>query len=212
MTCGIALVFAERVADLIAVCILSLGGLYLVGGGPWTLSFAIAALIAGTALASSHWFHRLALRTVEKQEWARKHHASARVISDTVRASLSWRTLLWSVPSSVLAWGLEGVGFAMCVRALGFSTLSVTASVSIYAISTIAGALTFLPGGIGLTEASMAGILIATGMSGPDASSATLITRAATLWWGVALGWLVLASRPSVLRAALLDSDASSVD
>jgi len=210
MARGIALVFAERVADLIGVCILALGGLSLVGGNRWTLAGAILALGVGTAVASSSWFHGLALRVVKRQRWAKKHHASAEVISETIRQTLTWRTLIWSVPASVLAWGLEGVGFALCISALGFTQLGALTAVSIYAISTVAGALTFLPGGIGVTEASMAGILIAAGMQPADASAATVITRIATMWWGVGLGWLMLALRPSVLRSVLALDDADS--
>ena len=203
MSRGLALVFAERVADLIAVCILALGGLSALGGGMWTLVAALGAIVAGTAVASSHWFHRLALGVLAKQAWARKHHSSATAISETIRWALSWRALLWSVPISVAAWGLEGAGFALCLRELGFVGLDVPASVSVYAIATIVGAFTFLPGGIGLTEASMAGILIAAGMTASGASAATLLTRVLTLWWAVLLGWLMLASRPALFRRLL---------
>ncbi len=211
MTNGLALVFAERVADLIGVCILSLGALSVIGGGAWALPVALLAVLAGAAIAGSEWFHTLALRVVAKQDWAKKHHASATALSETIRLALSWRALLWSVPASVIAWGLEGVGFALCLSALGFDKLSVLAAVSIYAISTIVGALTFLPGGIGLTEASMAGLLVAVGMNGADASAATLITRIATLWFGVAVGWIALASRPRMFRALLATGDAGTL-
>lgn len=214
MTSGVALVFSERVADLIGVCILAIGGLTLIGGNRWTLLGGIAAVIVGSAVASSGWFHRIALRTVKKQRWAQNHHASADALSATIRLTLTWRTLLWSVPASVLAWGLEGVGFALCLSSLGFAGLNLAASVSVYAISTLAGALSFLPGGIGLTEVSMAGILIAAGMQPADASAATVITRVATLWWGVGIGWLMLALRPAVLREvlALRGADDGDVD
>jgi len=203
MARGLALVFAERVSDLIGVGILALGGLSIVGGNRWFLVAGLLAIAVGTVVVSSQWFHTLALKTISKQQWARNHHASAEVISQTIRVSLTWRTLLWSAPASVVAWGLEGIGFALCLSALGFHGLDVPSAVSVYAISTIAGALTMLPGGIGLTEASMTGILVAAGMSPASASAATIITRLATLWWGVGVGWLALATRPKVLRAVL---------
>jgi len=203
MTRGVALVFSERLADLIAVCILSLGGLSAIGGNVWVLVAALATLVAATAVASSQWFHTLALGVIARQEWSKKHHGSATAISATIRDSLTWRTMLWSVPASVVAWGLEGVGFGLCLGALGFDTLGVLAAVSVYAVSTIVGAFTFLPGGIGLTEASMAGILIAGGMDASGASAATLITRVATLWWGVGIGWLAISTRPALFRRLL---------
>lgn len=213
MTRGVTLVFAERVADLIGVCILSVGGLSAIDGNRWTLVTAMLAIVIGTMIASSRWFQSLAMRIVKRQTWAREHYCSAETISDTIRLAMSWRTLAWSVPVSLLAWGLEGLGFALCLSVLGFDGVSTLTAVSIYAISTLAGALTFLPGGIGLTEASMAGILIAAGMPPGDASAATVIARVTTMWWGVAIGWLVMASRPAVLRWAVrlsaVDDDAA---
>jgi len=203
MSSGIPLVFAERVADLIAVSLLALGGLSALGGATSVLAAGVAVVVAGTTLAGSAWFHGLALRVVRRQEWARRHEGSARAISDTLGRALHWRVLVWSVATSVVAWGLEGIGFSLCLHALGFDTLGVLAEISIYGVATIAGAFSFLPGGIGLTEASMAGILMAAGVAAAGASAATLVTRVATLWWSVALGWVALGSRPKVLRRVL---------
>ncbi|MDZ4166606.1 MAG: lysylphosphatidylglycerol synthase domain-containing protein, partial [Coriobacteriia bacterium] len=88
-------------------------------------------------------------------------------------------------------------------HALGFDALGILAEVSVYGVATIAGAFSFLPGGIGLTEASMAGILVAAGMGAAAASAATLVVRVATLWWSVGVGWIALGSRPTVLRRVL---------
>lgn len=213
MSRGLALVFAERVADLIAVCILALGGLSALGGGVWTLAAALGAIALGTAVASSQWFHGIALGVLAKQRWAERYHASAATISETIRIALSWRVLVWSVPTSIVAWGLEGVGFMLCIRELGFGGLDVFAAVSVYAVATIVGAFTFLPGGIGITEASLAGILVSVGMTASGASAATLLTRVVTLWWAVLLGWLVLASRPGPFRRLLgASEDADGAD
>jgi uncharacterized protein (TIRG00374 family) len=197
---GVALVFCERVADLLAVCILSLGGLSLVDAGWWAVVLVFGTLGVGVYVAGSSWFHRAALGLIGRQAWARRHHEAAAAMSATVQRALAWRPLALSTLASVVAWGFEGVGFYLCVRTLGFSGLDVFAGVSVYAVPTIVGAFTFLPGGIGGTEASMAGILIAVGMPGADAAAATVLTRVATLWWAVLLGWAVLVTRPTVFR------------
>ena len=212
MARGLALVFSERLADLIAVCILSMGGLSVIGGNMWVLVVALGAIVVGTGIVSSSWFHALALTLLAGQSWAKKYHASASAISETIKAALTWRTMAWSVSASVIAWGLEGVGFGLCLRGLGFGRLGILAAVSVYAVSTIVGALTFLPGGIGLTEASMVGILIAAGMAVSDASAATLIIRVATLWWGVSVGWLAIATRPSLFRELVSQTERDEVE
>jgi uncharacterized membrane protein YbhN (UPF0104 family) len=60
-----------------------------------------------------------------------------------------------------------------------------------------------LPGGLGVAEGSLTGLLVALGTSLPDAAAATLVIRAATLWFAVALGagTLALAFRGSPAMA-----------
>ena len=200
MASGVAVVFCERLADLIAVIALSAGAVSVLGSSLPALVVIALAVLGGTALLNSKRFHAIVLRAAERQPWLRTHHGSATVVSDTVQTMLSPKPLVVSALLSCFAWGLEGIAFGLCIRGLGFSGLTMGAAVAIYATSTILGALTFLPGGIGLTEASMAGLLIAAGMSGSDASAATLLIRLVTMWFGVALGWAVLFTRPAVVR------------
>lgn len=199
MSVGTALVFTERMADLIAVCVLSLGGVTIIGGG-WIAPVSAFALVVGAAvLTSSEWFHARAIAVLSRSSKFGRYLGAAQEVARAIRSTLSLRVSAWSVPFSAVAWGIEGFGFALCLKELGVTHLGVLAAVSIYAISTLAGALSFLPGGIGLTEVSMAGMLIAAGVDPAAASAATLITRLVTLWWGVGIGWLTLASRPSML-------------
>jgi uncharacterized protein (TIRG00374 family) len=77
----------------------------------------------------------------------------------------------------------------------------------IYAGTTIAGALSFLPGGLGVTEGTMA-MLLVSGSARLDRSTAldaTLLTRFATLWFAVALGLVCLAIARRRVRARRRD-------
>lgn len=62
----------------------------------------------------------------------------------------------------------------------------------IYAFSAILGAITFLPGGLGSTEASLSGLLVLLHVPKATAFAATLVIRAATLWYAVVLGILAV--------------------
>jgi uncharacterized protein (TIRG00374 family) len=48
--------------------------------------------------------------------------------------------------------------------------------------------VSMLPGGLGVAEGSLTGLLVALGTALPEAAAATLLIRAATLWLAVALG------------------------
>ncbi len=212
MTRGISLVFSERLADLIAVLALSVGGIAMLRSGWIPLAAVAAAVALGTLTLSSKRFHEIALRGVTSREWSRRHHASATEISQTIRTTLSPTRLVVSIALAVVAWGAEGVAFWVCLDALGFHDLRPTAAVAIYAVSTVVGALMFLPGGIGFTEASLAGLLVASGATRDVAAVATVLIRVVTLWFGVALGWAVFATRPAVLRGFFIEGTGDDED
>jgi uncharacterized protein (TIRG00374 family) len=56
----------------------------------------------------------------------------------------------------------------------------------------LVGALLFLPGGLGFTEGSLMGLMIFSGIGKEIAVASTFIIRAATLWFAVLIGAIVL--------------------
>ncbi len=54
----------------------------------------------------------------------------------------------------------------------------------------LAGAVSFLPGGLGGAEAAMLTLLIYGGLELPEAAAVTLVIRITTLWFAVLLGLL----------------------
>lgn len=200
MARGVTLVFAERLADVVAVVALSTGAIGIFSGTTLGLGVAVIALVVGIVLLTSQRVHSLVLNLAAKQPWLRTHEHHAQSVSETLRTTLSMRVLVVSVVLSAVAWSLEGVALWVCVNALGYTSLPLLTTVGIYAISTLIGAFTFLPGGIGLTEASMVGLLIAVGMTSSDASATTLLIRVVTMWFGVGLGWATLVTRPALVK------------
>lgn len=200
---GATLVFSERLADLIGVTVLSLGAVSAVSDTVPALVAMGVALAGGVALLSSHRFHATALRVALKQRSLAPYAEHADAVSETIRLTLSPVPLATSAAFAAFAWSFEGIAFHLCLRELGFDGLSAASAIGIYAIAAIVGALSFTPGGIGLTEASLAGLLVAVGMPAASASAATLVIRVITMWFGVALGWLVIATRPGTVRRLL---------
>jgi uncharacterized protein (TIRG00374 family) len=94
----------------------------------------------------------------------------------------------------VAAWACECVGFALIIAAFPGTDVPIGLATLIYAVTTIAGALSFLPGGLLVTEATMTLFLVeaSRGVDQPTAVAATILTRLATLWVAVVLGLLAL--------------------
>ncbi|KAA6182818.1 flippase-like domain-containing protein [Thiohalocapsa marina] len=87
----------------------------------------------------------------------------------------------------LLAWAAEAWGLYLLLTWLGVEIGSLQA-MGIYAVSTLAGALSFLPGGLGGAEAAMVALLAAGGAAFGVAVLATVICRLVTLWFAVVLG------------------------
>lgn len=123
----------------------------------------------------------------------------------TVQGLLSVPQLASALPLSLAAWSAQGCALYLIVAALGYPLTAATV-IGLYCLSILAGAVSFIPGGLGATEAAIALLLAAAGLSPGDALAASLVSRTLTLWLAVglgavAMGWIALAphaSRPPV--------------
>ena len=106
-------------------------------------------------------------------------------------ALLGSRILIGSLCIGLVSWGAEGVALYYLLDMLEIS-VSIWLGIGIYAISILVGAISFIPGGLGSTEAVMGLLIISAGASQVDAVAATVICRVATLWFAVALGLIAL--------------------
>jgi uncharacterized protein (TIRG00374 family) len=101
------------------------------------------------------------------------------------------RVTLIAVGLGLISWLGEGIGFFIILIGLGVPPTMETAAIAIFILSfsTVVGAISALPGGLGAAEASISGMLILLlGLDAGTAAAATLLIRFATLWFGVALG------------------------
>jgi uncharacterized protein (TIRG00374 family) len=109
---------------------------------------------------------------------------------------------LVGVGLGTISWLGEGIGFYLILLGLGLPPSLELASQAIFvlAFSTVVGAASALPGGLGAAEASIAGMLaFVVGLTAGEAAAATLLIRLATLWLGVTLGLLVWFFSPGLL-------------
>lgn len=173
---------AERLLDLLAVA--AIACLAVLAFPAYRLWVAAAAASCATMV----WLFRsrlLAMLAARLGTRALGRHAADAL--DTVRSLLVGAPLRGALPLSFLAWSAQGMSLHLIVDALGYE-LGAASVMAIYCLSILAGAASFIPGGLGATEASIALLLGAAGMSHSDAVSASLVSRGLTLWPAVAIG------------------------
>lgn len=188
---SLAMFFTERFLDVVVITLLAaLSVLSFAEYGPFILTVAIALLLFLPLLRSGVVVHNLQRLTVI----IRFHRLGRLVLSlssllDAARKLLEWRILYGGIVIGLVAWGIQGFAFYFILTIM-HTGIPWHIAISIYAISLLAGALSFIPGGIGTTEVVMGALLLGSGADTVIAVAVPLISRLATLWFAVCLGLL----------------------
>ena len=186
---SLAAFFSDQFSNLISMML-------LVSVGLWAYPQAqpIIIVLGGIILAI--------LIFLQQTKWLKSFEAIAqrkfpakiaRLITSSIEIVLhskrcfSLPMLLYGIAIGLVAWGSEGLAFYYIMHVLG-SDLTLQGALFIYAFSMLVGALSFLPGGLGGTEATMVALLMLHNIPQPQAVAATVLIRLATLWFAVALG------------------------
>lgn len=193
-THSLAALFAERLMDFAAILLLAAAVMLEIEGYARFFLIIAATLLAVLALLRNPAMTRWA--DARLQGWP---DSSLRGLLDKLLGLLVAARRLLSAPMlaaglvlGLVSWGAEGLGLYLILQAMDAPVGPVMA-LAIYAMAILIGALSFIPGGLGSTEASMGGLLVLAGTAVPEAVAATLICRAATLWFAVLLGAAALA-------------------
>ena len=187
-------VIAERATD-------SFGLLVLMAVG--SLSFSYGKSLAILLTAASVLFvivvqrRELATRLFDALERGRlgrrmgEFAPSLRIFHDSSYRLFLPQSLVPTTLMSALSWGMEGVAFSLILSGLGLH-LPIAKTIFIFSSSTLIGAISMLPGGLGVADGSLLGLLAREGIPKASAGSAALIVRLATLWLAVLVGVIAL--------------------
>jgi uncharacterized protein (TIRG00374 family) len=199
------ILIAERLTDTIALLIIAAAGVF-VFGNLWQV-FVIAAVGIAVILGivwhrpTAHWFLELGKR----MPIVRRFAAELEEFYDSSYALLSPRATIEMGLLSTLSWSFEVLGFYFTIVGLGVgqSFDLLLHSAFILPIATIASAISFAPGGLGVAEGSIQALSqTLLELSKSKAAVATLIIRFGTLWFGVIVGLIAFGILNRRLTAA----------
>jgi glycosyltransferase 2 family protein len=189
------IVVAERLTDLVALVLLTALGSLAFENGVLIAAAGASVVAAMVAVCAYRPLGEALLRFAERFSALSKLVHKLREAYESLLTMLRPGPLLFGSLLALLAWGLECGSLYVIVHGFPGSTLPWDAAVFAYSASTIAGALAMLPGGLGVTEGSMTGLLQALGGSAVTkevATAATILVRIATLWFAVGIGLVAL--------------------
>ncbi len=188
-------VVAERLTDLIALVVLTaVGSLAFRQGWPIAAAGGVGVGLLVVACAYrplGELFLTLAARLRPTRRIADKLREAYQALFEMTRPV----PLVVGTSAATIAWGMECIALGVILRGFSAEALSWTSATFAYAASTIAGAVAMMPGGLGVTEVGMTGLLQVLGgenMTAALATAATILVRIATLWFAVVIGLAAL--------------------
>lgn len=190
------ILIAERLTDTFALLILAATGLILFGQA-WQFFVVVGVAAAVFLFLARHRpAMRAILRLVKRIPLVSRFAQQAEEFYESTYVLVSPRNLVLMTILSVLSWAGEVLAFYVTLLALGLDAtgLLLLQAAFILPVATVAGAVLMTPGGLGVAEGGLTGLLqVIVDMPKSLAAVATLIIRFATLWFGVLVGMGALA-------------------
>jgi uncharacterized protein (TIRG00374 family) len=188
---GVSVVVAERISDGLATLLLSTLGVIAYPQFWPAFALILLALVGVVVISQVRPAAEWALQLAGRLPLIKRAAPTLREFYEGSFALFRPGATLAAVGLGMVSWLGEGFGFYFLLIGLGIEPSAHLLGLAIFilAFSTIVGAVSALPGGLGASEASIAGMLVlVAGLTAPQAAAATLLIRLATLWFGIALG------------------------
>lgn len=185
------IVLADRLTDMLALIVLAAIGAFGWQYGQkvvWVTAIVMLLIVAVITIRPAG---ELVLSWLQKLPGLKKKTVALRDLYESSYLLLRPDRLIGPVVIAVLSWGCEALGFWLIFLGLGLHQ-GLLPAIFIYSFSTIVGAVTMLPGGLGVTEGAITGLLRLLAVPEAMAALATILVRVATLWFAVLVGTVMM--------------------
>lgn len=184
----VPVVIVDRVTDLIGLLILSaLGVLYYKEGAYVLITVLLLFILFFLAIKSKRISAKIT-NILEKR--AGKYSKDIKTMHNTFQKLVDPKNMSLMSFLSVFAWFFECLALYFVILGFGES-LSILISTFVFSFASLAGAVSMIPGGLGVAEATFSGLLQYFGLTATISVGVAIIIRFGTLWYGAVLGFLV---------------------
>lgn len=190
------IVLAERITDFLSLILLSIIGAVTFNYGIGLIVSIGILFILLIAIISSKKISYAIIGSLERFKYVTGISHKIHSAYDSIYRMIHLKELLYALLLSVIAWFFECFAFFIVVNSFGIASIvhiDIFVATFIYGFATIAGAVTMLPGGLGVTDASIPFLLILLkGVPKNISVASSLIIRIATLWFAVFVGIIAI--------------------
>ena len=192
------LFIVEKFLDLVSAMIVTVIGIWFI---PEIGYLAIIGLVISIILFKILTSKKLFIQTLSflnKIKFLSKYleplSSSHEILSKTLHSKKMFSLLILSI----FYWIVIGCAAFFVIEGFGFSVGSILNIISTYSSSLIIGALSFIPGGIGIAEGSLIGLLTFQGIDVSEAIVIVVLIRIFTLWFSTITGFIALKTSKSL--------------
>jgi glycosyltransferase 2 family protein len=183
------IIFVERITDFVSLMLIALVGAYYYNYGRTIVILLALFFFILIIFLSNRKIALPVLNLMEKNSFLNNHLVKIHTAYESSYQMLRPFPLLKMTIVSLVSWVFECLGYYLILLNFPISiSISFLWAAFCYCFATIVGAISMLPGGLGVTEGSLTFMLIQKGVSNQYAVASTFIIRAATLWFAVLIG------------------------
>ena len=188
----VPIVVVEKMYDLIGAILASIIGIVILGMDFYLIIIAILFL----AVIFFFMYYRPAseifFKRITKTKFFSKHVDNITEFHTIIQKSTHVKVATICILLSVTYWFIISIAVYYVLMAFDVNVLDYLTILAIYTTSILVGAISFIPGGIGVTEGSISGLFTLNGIDISTALILSVMIRVFTLWYSVGVGFISL--------------------
>ena len=190
LTTSAPTIIVERILDVFAILFIAISIFFLIGIQNNIVFIGIGILALSFFLIYQRKLFLKLLNRTESTPIIGKLSKNLITAIDIIFTLTKPKSISLTLPLSILSWLLESFVVYFVLKSFDIQ-ISVVSSIFIFVVSSLLGAISFLPGGVGATEGGLFGLLYLENISYNDAVGPVLVIRIIVLWMTIIFGLII---------------------
>ena len=188
----VPIIVVEKVYDLIGAVLASIIGIVILGMEPHLIVIAILVLVTIFFFVYYRPASEIFFKQITKRKFFSKYVENISDFYEIVHKSTNVKVATICILLALTYWFMVSAAAYYTLIAFDINILDYLKVLAIYATSTLLGAISFIPAGIGITEGSITGLFTLNGIDVSTALILSVMIRIFTLWYSVGVGFVAL--------------------
>ena len=192
------LFIVEKFLDLVGALVVTLFGIWFFPELGYLAILGLFGLLLIYKILTSKKLFNKALILFSRFNYFQKYLEHLSSSHEILHKTLHNKNLLLLSFLSIGYWIIVGTAAFFVVQGFGITTIDLLSIISSYSSSLIVGALSFIPGGLGVAEGSLIGLFSLQNIDFSEAIIVVVIIRLFTLWLSTIVGFIALKTSKSL--------------